>query len=204
MHAGSILFLWMAAALCVQAAEGWLLAGWVAMSLAAAWGLAHARCARLLVRVRALLLAIVVLFAWFTPGEAVFVDWPRLGPSREGCLLALVQGGRLLAIVCGTAVLLARMPSGRLVSGLYALARPCACFGLPAEKVALRLLLVLRYVEEARLDGHGGGDRGWRYWLSPPPAGGFETVQLVQERPGLADAGLLVALVVLSGMWWLW
>ncbi|MDR2261423.1 MAG: energy-coupling factor transporter transmembrane protein EcfT [Azoarcus sp.] len=199
MHAGSILFLWMAAALCVQVAEGWRLAVLAAASLAVALALARARCARLLVRVRALLLAIIVLFAWFTPGEAVFADWPRLSPSREGLLLALVHAGRLLAIVCWTAVLLARMPPGRLVSGLYALARPCAVFGLSAERVAMRLLLVLRYVDEARLDG-----RGWRYWLSPPPAGGFEAVRLARERPGMADAGLLAAFAVLLGMWWLW
>ncbi|MDR1461675.1 MAG: hypothetical protein LBI68_00790, partial [Azoarcus sp.] len=100
MHAGTILLLWTAAALLVQITEGWRLAVLSAAALAAALVSARQHCARLLMRIRVLLLAILVLFAWFTPGEAIFMDWPRLSPSREGLLLALAHAGRLLALVC--------------------------------------------------------------------------------------------------------
>jgi energy-coupling factor transporter transmembrane protein EcfT len=201
MHAGTILLLWMAAALLAQIAEGWPLAALGVAALASALVSARVHCVRLLRRVRVLLLAILVLFAWGTPGEAVLIDWPRLSPSREGLLLALTHAGRLLALVCWVAILLARMPADRLVSGLYALARPV--FGLSSERLALRLLLVLRYVETARASG---GD--WRRWLSSPGEDGgtdsLETVRLVRERTGAADvAALAVAacLLLAAALW---
>lgn len=199
MHAGSTLFLWVVAVLFVQDAEGWVLAALVAASLAVALLCARAQCLRLLTRVRFLLLAILALFAWFTPGEAVLMDWPRLSPSREGLLLALTHGGRLAAVVCWVAILVGRMPPDRLVSGLYALARPCGIFGLPAERIALRLLLVLRYAEAAR----GQHWRDWRGWLNPSTDSEGETVRLLRERLGVVDLILpLVASLALAA-WWL-
>ena len=199
MHAGLILFLWMVAVFLVQLAEGWQLAALTIASLTVALFGARAHCVRLLARIRMLLLAILVLFAWFTPGVAVFMDWPELSPSREGLLLALVHGARLTAVVCWVAILLARMPADRLVSGLYALLRPCAVFGVPAERLALRLLLVLRYVDEAREDGRNG--RNWRYWLDES-AVHTEPVRLGCERPGFRDAAVLVALGCALTLWW--
>jgi energy-coupling factor transporter transmembrane protein EcfT len=199
MHAGTILLLWMTTALLAQMAEGWPLAVLVMASLAGALLFARSRCVRLLGRIRVLLLAILILFAWYTPGEAVFMDWPRLSPSREGLLLALAHGGRLLAVVCWVAILLTRMPTDRLVSGLYTLARPFGAFGLSAERLALRLLLVLRYVEAAR-----GSGRDWRRWLSASAEDGGETVRLTREQPGAADAAALAvaAACLLAAVLW--
>jgi len=199
MHAGSILLLWALAVLLVQMAEGMRLAFVVSASFALALVFAHAHCLRLVKRVCVLLLAILVLFAWFTPGEAIFVDWPRLSPSREGLLFALVHGGRLLAVVCWVAILLARMPADRLVNGLYALARPLAVVGLSAERVALRLLLVLRYVDETRVSG-----RDWRDWLTEVDGEDGE-VRLTRERPGLWDVLALAAgVAVFVAAWRAW
>lgn len=199
MHAGSILFLWALAVLLVQMAEGERLALVVSASFALALVFARAHCLRLVKRVRVLLLAILVLFAWFTPGEAIFVDWSRSSPSREGLLFALVHGGRLLAVVCWVAILLARMPADRLVNGLYALVRPLAVTGLSAERVALRLLLVLRYVDEARASG-----RDWRRWLTDADGEG-DAVCLTRERPGLWDVlALAVGVAVFAVAWRAW
>ncbi|MCL2160645.1 MAG: energy-coupling factor transporter transmembrane protein EcfT [Betaproteobacteria bacterium] len=197
MHAGSILFLWAMAAVFAQRAEGWSLAALTGASLIAALVCARAQCVRLLARIRVLLLAIVVLFAWFTPGEAVFMDWPRASPSREGLLLALTHGSRLAALVCWVAILLGRMPTERLVSGLYALARPFGVFGLPAERIALRLLLVLRHADAAR------NDQDWKSWLNPPAAAGGETVRLIREHLGFLDIALPIMACVFLTFWWL-
>ncbi|MDR3086468.1 MAG: energy-coupling factor transporter transmembrane protein EcfT [Azoarcus sp.] len=196
MNAGLILFLWMAAVCLVQLAEGGWLAALTAMSLAVALFCARAHCLRLLARIRLLLLAMLVLFAWFTPGMAVFMDWPGLSPSREGLLLALVHGARLTAVVCWVAILLARMPADRLVSGLYALLRPCSVLGVPAERVALRLLLVLRFVDEAR-----AGGRNWRYWLDESFVQ-TEPVRLVREQAGFRDAAALAVTGCALVLWW--
>jgi len=197
MHAGSILFLWTAAAIFAQRAEGWSLAALTGASLTVALVCARPLCARLFARIRILLLAILVLFAWFTPGEAVLMDWPRVSPSREGLLLALIHGSRLVTLVCWVAVLLGHMTTDRLVSGLYALARPFGVFGLPAERIALRLLLVLRYASAAR------NDQDWRLWLNPPAAAGGEIVRLIRERLGFWDIVLPIAMCIFLALWWL-
>jgi energy-coupling factor transporter transmembrane protein EcfT len=200
MHAGSILFLWAAAALFVQRAEGWGLAALSAASLTVALGCVRIQCVRLLARIRILLLAILVLFAWLSPGEAVFMDWPRVGPSREGLLLALTHAGRLLALVCWVAILVGCMSADRLVSGLYALVRPLKVFGLPAERFALRLLLVLRYASAAHSGERHWQD--WKTWLNPPAAAVLEPVQLSRERLDAKDIVLPVGACLFLVFWW--
>lgn len=201
MHSGSILFLWAVMAVFAQRSEGWSLGALAVASLTVALVCARAQCVRLLARIRVLLLAILVLFAWFTPGEAVLMDWPRASPSREGLLLALTHCSRLVALVCWVAILLGRMPVDRLVSGLYALARPCGVFGLSAERIALRLLLVLRYTSTVRNDKRPWQD--WRGYLNPPAAADGEAVRLVREYLSFWDIILSVVACILLALWWL-
>lgn len=204
MHSGLILILWLAAVASIQLLSPAALAFVVPLCLLAAAVLARTRFLRLLRRVRVLLLAIAILFAWFTPGEAFVHELPRLGPTREGLALAMLHAGRLVAVVCAVAVLLERLSLHRLVGGLHALARPLRLIGVPPERLALRLLLVLRYVE-ASPRGHGRAQ--WREWLLPEGGEEDETgaaeevVVLNRERLGRLDA--IIALVVFAGLlWW--
>lgn len=197
MHSGLILLLWMAAVASVQLASGYLLAALVGVSLCLVLMLARKRGFRLIRRVRILLLAITVLFAWFTPGEALIEVLPGLSPTREGVLLALAHGGRLIVVVCCVALLLEMLSPDRLVSGLHALCRPGALLGLSAQRVALRLLLVLRYVDDAR-----GGRHEWKHWLLAPDDA-VDAVHLVRERLGLLDVVILASILVGVG-WWMW
>lgn len=205
MHAGLILLLWIAGVASVQFVGVDALSCLVAVSIVLVFLFARARGLRLFRRVKVLLLAILVLFAWFTPGEVLFVDVPVLSPTREGVMLALEHLGRLLVVVSCVALLLERMPADRLVSGLYALFRPASAMGISAESLALRLLLVLRYVDDARTQQHGGR-RGrvqdWKQWLmaaDEPVA----PVRLMKERLGVLDGLVLALLVGLLG-WWMW
>lgn len=204
MHSGLILILWLAAVASIQLLSPAALAFVVPLCLLAAAVLARMRFLRLLRRVRVLLLAIAILFAWFTPGEAFVHELPRLGPTREGLALAMLHAGRLVAVVCAVAVLLERLSLQRLVGGLHALARPLRLIGVPPERLALRLLLVLRYVE-ASPRGHGRAQ--WREWLLPEggeedgSGAAEEVVVLNRERLGRLDA--IIALVVFAGLlWW--
>jgi len=204
MHSGLILILWLAAVASIQLLSPAALAFVVPLCLLAAAVLARTRFLRLLRRVRVLLLAIAILFAWFTPGEAFVHELPRLGPTREGLALAMLHAGRLVAVVCAVAVLLERLSLHRLVGGLHALARPLRLIGVPPERLALRLLLVLRYVEASR---RGQGKGQWREWLLPEggeedgSGAAEEVVVLNRERLGRLDA--IIALVVFAGLlWW--
>ncbi len=204
MHSGLILILWLVAVASVQLLSLSALAVVVPLCLLVAGVSAPARLLRLLRRVRVLLIAIVALFAWFTPGEAFFHGWPRLGPTREGLAFALLHGARLVAVVCAVAVLLERLPLQRLVAGLYALARPLRLIGVPPERLALRLLLVLRYVE-ASPRTHGKVQ--WRDWLrpddggDPADAGAREIVVLNRERLGVGDVSVALG-ASLGLLWW--
>jgi energy-coupling factor transporter transmembrane protein EcfT len=202
MHSGLILILWLAAVASVQLLSLSALAAVVPLCAAVAGVIAPVRLLRLLRRVRVLLVAIAILFAWFTPGEALFHDWPRLGPTREGLALAVLHAARLIAVVCAVAVLLERLSLQRLVGGLHAISRPLRLIGVSPERLALRLLLVLRYVE-ASPQGHG--KPRWRDWLlaesEEEEKGVEEVVVLQRERLGVLDA--LIALGLFGALlWW--
>ena len=160
MHGGLLIFLWLGAvALMQRIPPHWL--GWLILILGVACFLrARERAVRLVKRVRVLLLAIVVLFAWFTPGTLVTVELPSLSPTVEGVMLAFEHAGRVLVVVLCVALLMESLSASRLVGALYALLRPFERLGLPAATIAVRTLLVLEYVE-----GKPAG--GWRKWLLP-------------------------------------
>lgn len=160
MHGGLLIFLWLGAvALLQRLPPQWL--GWLILLLGLASLLsARERALRLLRRIRVLLLAIVVLFAWFTPGTLFIVDFPTVSPTVEGLTLAFEHAGRVVAVVLCVALLMQSLSSERLVGALYALLRPFERMGLPAGRIAVRTLLVLEFVE-------GRSTGGWKKWLTP-------------------------------------
>lgn len=202
MHSGLVLLLWLAAVAAIQLLSPLALSVAVAACALMAVLFARTRTWRLVRRIRVLLIAITVLFAWFTPGEAALLDWPRLGPTRDGVALAAVHAGRLLAVVCAVGILLERLPLARLVGGLYALSRPLRLIGVAPERLALRLLLVLRYVEATP---RGQGPVDWRHWLADESAADASAevapVVLARERLGLGE-GLLAGALFAGLLWW--
>lgn len=197
MHSGFLILTWAVAVLVLQALSGPLLALAVLAGALAAGFLAPRRARRLVKRVRFLVIAILVFFAGFTPGEALLPSLPGISPSREGVVFAVEHAGRLLGVVCCVAILLERLSVNRLVTGLYALLRPFECVGLPAKGLAVRLLLVMRYVESA-------SPHGWRDWLRDDSDAEVQAIRLGRERLGMMEAGVaavgIAALVILGLM----
>lgn len=196
MHAGLLILLWAAFAAAIQFLPPVVLVAAATLCGLVALRHAPARARRLLHRVRFLVLAIIVLFAAFTPGEAVFPAFPAISPSREGVLFAVEHGLRLVAIVLSVALLLETLPTSRLVGGLHALLRPFGPLGLPTERLAVRLMLVLHYVESAR-----PGD--WRRWLAEGEGGHEERVAIVfgRESLGARDFGAIFLVAALAAIW---
>ncbi len=192
MHSGLLIMLWLIGVAVLQVLDYELLLAAVGFCAVAAVIYAPRRCWRLLKRIRFILIAIVVLFAGFTPGEVVLVDWPRLSPSREGIELALEHVGRVMAVVFCVAMLMEHLPPARLVGAIHALLRPFERIGFPAARVAVRTLLVLRLVD-AELP------RSWQTWLRDDSNDLHDPITIVQERFGPLDAALaiLVALLLL-------
>lgn len=196
MHSGVLIGLWLAGVAVLQLLDFGALLAALILCAAVASALAPRRSLRLLRRVRFLLLAIVILFAGFTPGEALLLDWPRLSPSREGVQLAIEHAARVLAVVLCVAVLMERLPAERLVAALYALMRPFAVVGFPAARVAVRTLLVLRLVDSDT-------QPGWRSWLADDGNDDHAPIRIEREPLRWRDlAALLLAAAVLGVLGW--
>lgn len=197
MHSGLQVFLWLAVVAGLQFLE--VLPLTVALGLSAALGAIYApqRSVRLVRRVRFIVMAIVILFAGFTPGEALFVDWPRLSPSREGVWLAYEHAARVLVVVLLVSLLLERMPPHRLIGAIHALMRPFALIGFPADRVAVRTLLVLRFVEAEK-------PPKWQEWIRDDSNDLHDAIEVDREAFGMLDrfvVGVLV-LALVTWMWW--
>lgn len=191
MHSGLVIALWMACVVILQVLSPMALAVATGLCAIAGWWFAPSRSQKLLRRVRFLILALLVLFAGFTPGEALLPAFPEFSPSREGLALAAEHVGRLIAVVLCVALLLEALSVSRLVGGLHALLRPLGRLGLPAERLAVRLMLVLRYVESTPA-------AAWRDWLEDDASNGNGTDRIVFAREALAWTDLTALLLVLG------
>lgn len=190
MHSGFLVLLWLVLAAGLQTVPLAGLSAVLLLSAVAAWRWAPQRAARLLRRVRILLAAICLFFGGFTPGEVVWLHFPDWSPTREGLLLAAEHAGRLATVVLWVALLLEHLSTERLVGGLYALLRPLAVMGVPAERLAVRLLLVLRYVESAP----AGAWRRWLEWPSEAADGAEERIEIGREILGWRELAVTVVL----------
>ncbi|MBI5461268.1 MAG: hypothetical protein HY941_03685 [Gammaproteobacteria bacterium] len=101
-------------------------------------------------RVRWLLLAILILYGWFTPGVALLSTLGQFSPSLEGMQQGLLRVAALLAIVAAVYLLLAITPRGELVAGLLWYGRPLRRLGVDATRFAVRLVLALEAVPQVQ------------------------------------------------------
>lgn len=194
LNPGAVIIVWLVCVIMAQSLDGVALLATLAVLGLVAVVRARTRSGRLIRRVRVLLLAIVVLFCGFTPGEALLVDLPLLSPSREGMTLAFEHGGRLLCAVLYVALLMELLPHRALIAGVHTLLSPFLALGVPAGRIAVRTMLVLQYVEAA-------APRQWRDWLvaeDPIPAPvRFEAVRWSGlDRAVAAGAMVVVGLVM--------
>jgi len=166
-----------------------------------ALGLSAEQLLRLLRRTRWILFSLLLIYAFTTPGAAL---WPKLGvfsPTYEGLQDGVLQLGRLLCVLSGLAILLVLLSRNLLISGLYTLAYPLRWLGLSRERIAVRLALTLEYAESAMSDTA----RDWRATINAamqPSAAGGSHIELKLQAFGLIDVFLLAAsLAVLIGAW---
>lgn len=185
---------WILVVISVQSLSGIPLAACLILSFAFALRGPQNSLVKLLRRSRFLFLALFVLFAFFSPGTALFADFPSISPTLEGLELALIHLARLASVIALVAVLLCRLPPSRLVSGMVTLLRPMRGVGLSPERLAVRLSLVL---ELAQAPSEGG----WRAWLHPAGEILLPSVRIERKPLGRDDLFWLLLLVPLC--WWI-
>jgi hypothetical protein len=108
----------------------------------------------MLYRLRWFFVSLLVLYGWFTPGEAL---WFAAGsavaavvPSIEGLIAGLGRIAALTAIVLGVNLLLRSTTREQLLTAVYGLARPLSPFGKLRERLAIRMALVIEVLESVR------------------------------------------------------
>lgn len=113
----------------------------------------------LLRRARWLLASIVILFALATPGQRLPGAAGDIGVTLDGAMLATEHVLRLSLLLVTLALLHQRLGTSGMMSGLYWLLVPLANWRTLRERIVVRLMLVLDYVE-AEPAGN------WRQWLA--------------------------------------
>ncbi len=97
-------------------------------------------------RLRWLLLSIVIVYLWFTPGTPIFPELLAWSPSYEGVMIGLHRVAILLLLVLAVSLLLQSTPLIMMIAALLWLLHPFARLGLPHERLAVRLALTLEAV----------------------------------------------------------
>ena len=169
-----------------------LAAGFVLLS---ALSLSAHKLMQLLRRTRWIMLSLLLIYAYTTPGQPLLDVLGIFSPSREGLGDGVLQLTRLLAALAGLAILLDRLHRQQLIAGLYTLFAPLQWMGVSRERVAVRLALTLHYAEVAMLrETHTWQDN--LRSLFEPHDGSGKQMELTLYRFGIRD-GLLVGFALL-------
>lgn len=156
LHPASLILIWLGFALCLP----WLRPADLAVATVL-MVLALGRSPifyKLLRRTRWLLLSLIMVYAFATPGEPLVPSFDQYSPSREGLLGGGLQALRLAALLAGLAALLTAVSRERFLAGLYFLLRPLVRLRVDIDRVAARIWLTLHYAEQKSL----GAPREWR------------------------------------------
>jgi energy-coupling factor transporter transmembrane protein EcfT len=200
-HPAVQILIWVLLALLAQRLQSLPLLALSAILFLLALKLCAAQLLRLLRRTRWILFSLLLIYAYTTPGTALWSQLGIVSPTREGLLDGLLQLGRLLSVLSGLAILLELLPQVQLISGLYTLAYPLRWFGLSRERIAVRLALTLEYAESAMSDTA----KDWRATISnalQPATTGAMHIELRLHVFGAIDGFLLLAsAAMLIGVW---
>jgi energy-coupling factor transporter transmembrane protein EcfT len=154
---------------------------------------------QLLRRTRWIMLSLLLIYAYSTPGQPLLGGLGMFAPSREGLDDGALQLIRLTATLAGLAILLERLHRQQLIAGLHALSAPVRLLGLSRERIAVRLALTLHYAEAAMLrESHTWQDN--LRSLFDPGAETGRSIEVTMYRFGIPD-GILLGFALLL-LWW--
>lgn len=101
----------------------------------------------MLLRVRWLLIVLILVYAFATPGEYIQVWRLQIKPTYEGVTLGLTHALNIVSMLAALSLVLAKTSRSKLIGGIYQLFKPLKYLGLDAEKFAVRIWLTLDYAE---------------------------------------------------------
>ncbi|MBU1214338.1 MAG: energy-coupling factor transporter transmembrane protein EcfT [Gammaproteobacteria bacterium] len=200
-HPAIQILIWMTLAVSAQAlsASGLLLL--TVVLFAAAAKLDSRQLFSLIRRTRWILLSLLVVYAYSTPGIALVTDLGRYSPTLEGLYDGLMQLGRLLSMLCGLAILLSLLTQSQFISGIHALAYPLNWFGGSRERVAVRLALTLQYAEPTMRDTAADWRGAITAALQPPLEAERHVILDSDTLKAVDGVCVLLCAALLYGVW---
>jgi energy-coupling factor transporter transmembrane protein EcfT len=145
LHPATLILTWGAVLVTVLSLQPPLLYASVVVMLMSGFLFSRHAVLLLLRRSRWLLLSIVLLFGWMTPGMPVSAV---PGLTDAGLSQALLHTARLLGSLAWVALLLDRMAFSQMLSGFHSLLSPLAWCGLNVNRAVLRLALTMEKLKE--------------------------------------------------------
>lgn len=185
-HPASLLLLWFTFLWAYSVRSGVVLVGSCLVVMVWAFLSASLHLRRLLRRSIWLMLTLFVVFAWMTPGTPLsFMPLATV----EGLYLAVMQSTRVLLAIASLALVLQYLSRTDLVAGMYFFLAPLCRIGLPAKRLAVRLMLTLEEVERAAMPTH--------LMSEPRTAQPADTLTLPHHGWSRRDAGLALVSILL-------
>lgn len=139
--------------------HGAVLLGLAVPMLVIVWRIAMHEYMRLIRRMRWILIFLMMIYAFNTPGE-YWAGWAHAwAPTYEGVRLGADQALRLALLLAALAILLASTTREHLIAGIFQMLKPLQQWIGSPDRFAVRLWLTLHYVETAPKP------QGIRHWL---------------------------------------
>jgi energy-coupling factor transport system permease protein len=151
-HPATQILVWISLACAVQTLQSPVLYVLAILLLLVAAKIHAQRLFTLMRRTRWILLSLLVIYAFLTPGDELWSVFDLPSPTYEGVQEGLLQLSRLVCVLAGLAILLTLLTRTQMISGLYVLCYPVRYVGLSRERIAVRLALTLNYAESSMRD----------------------------------------------------
>ena len=111
-------------------------------------------------RIRWLLLSILVLYGWWTPGTPLWEGGGAYGPTQEGLVQGALRAGVLLAIVAAVHWVMTVTGRNALLEAVVRLTSALGWLGLDHRRLAVRMLLTLETVPRVQALASRPGSAG--------------------------------------------
>lgn len=174
--------------------------GGALLAMALYWHIGLLR--KIMYRSRWLMLTLLLVYAYTTPGEYVRAWDSVFAPTYEGLHEGLVQAGRLTMMLAALALLLGTTHRPELMAGIYCLIRPFGTIGVPVDRFTARLWLTMHYVEEDKPDQKA---TFWHRFDSASNPAEHAMIDIVQfSLPKFTFIDWMLLLIASSALiWWL-
>lgn len=153
---------------------------------------------QLLRRTRWLFLLLFLSYAWTLPGEPLWSAFDALTPSVEGLEAGVLQATRLLLLLSLLDLWVLALDTRALLTGLLSLIYPLRGFGVDVERIAVRLALTLRAMENPPDFREAMAVLSQSSPPLPPP----EPISLVRRKLNGRDWAVVAMVVTVWGGVW--